>query len=389
MEVVRPISGTEHKFNKTVDDNQNNINNNHHNHHHHTTTFSQTSTTESTNSNFDFNSYTLSSLSYPSTSSSQSQLPHHQHQPSAYDQSHQDQQRLDQQNLMPNQTNSSKQDLNYPSNEQPNNNFTNNSQYCQPRSGPLNHSQLEYTSYNFQFPSNSYHQSGESFVQQHEQHQHLQHHLQQLQQQQQQFQPHSQQPLRSPLPPTQFSKLQTPNNIVPPSHFNSNFQYSSTYQENTYDQSPLYSSHLYHQQQQQQQQQQLQQQQWQQQQQQQQQQPQPQYQSSYFPQYASTESDQKSMSFNDPFAIKSQPQSGKFEEFSHDDVQILKSLLFNGEKVKWKYVSSKLANVTGRRATPTACSKKTRELFRLPSEKDSGDLGTSLPYVVHDSWKKI
>lgn len=77
------------------------------------------------------------------------------------------------------------------------------------------------------------------------------------------------------------------------------------------------------------------------------------------------------------------------EQFTHNDIQILKSLLANGEKLKWRYISSRLSSVTGRRAASSTCAKKTRELFNLPSEQQSGVLGTSLPYVVHDAWDGI
>lgn len=77
------------------------------------------------------------------------------------------------------------------------------------------------------------------------------------------------------------------------------------------------------------------------------------------------------------------------ERFTDEDIRVLKSLLFNGERVKWRYISSKLSSVSGRRATATACAKKTRELFKLPSEKAAGSLGTSLPYVVHNTWDEI
>jgi hypothetical protein len=98
-----------------------------------------------------------------------------------------------------------------------------------------------------------------------------------------------------------------------------------------------------------------------------------------------------------PFQNQLQPQEfqlqqmegHKSENFTEEDVRVLKSLLFNGERMKWRYISSKLSSVSGRRATASACSKKTRELFKLPSEKASGSLGTSLPYVVHNSWNEI
>jgi hypothetical protein len=79
----------------------------------------------------------------------------------------------------------------------------------------------------------------------------------------------------------------------------------------------------------------------------------------------------------------------KAEVFTKEDVMILKSLLQNGEKVKWRHISSKLSTLTGRRATSSTCCKKVRDLFRLPSEKSSGLLATSLAYVVHDAWDAI
>ncbi|CCH41804.1 hypothetical protein BN7_1343 [Wickerhamomyces ciferrii] len=236
-----------------------------------------------------------------------------------------------------------------------NSNFTSSTQYNQPRSGPITQSQLDYASMNnFQFPSN----------------QHLFRSEHQPPVPQQQYQPHYQQaePLRSPLPPTQYSQITTPNNVIPQSNFNSHFQYSSNFSHHEHrpsDQSPIYSQDYQQQQ------------------------------NSYFPQVVSRDEQQRQVAFNDPFNSRHhqhhqhQPAIQKVETFSNDDIQILKSLLFNGEKVKWKYVASKLANVSGRRATSTACCKKTRELFRLPSERACGDLGTSLPYVVHDSWKSI
>jgi hypothetical protein len=79
----------------------------------------------------------------------------------------------------------------------------------------------------------------------------------------------------------------------------------------------------------------------------------------------------------------------KAEVFTKEDVMILKSLLQNGEKVKWRHISSKLSTLTGRRATSSTCCKKVRDLFKLPTEKSSGLLGTSLAYVVHDAWDGI
>lgn len=297
--------------------------------------YQQEANSESKMNNFDFNNYSMGGFSYPAISQ-----PHQQPHQMSHDQQ-QDQQRFDQ-NVM-----SSRALYNQQKNhtgEHSNNNFTGNVQYYQPRSGPISNSQLEY---NFQFPTNSHHQ-GDT---------HAHHQQQQSQDQyQQHYHPQQHQQLHSPLPPHQYSQIQTPTNIIPQS--NQNFQYSSSMAHDySNDQSPLYAPQQYQQAQS----------------------------SSYFPQY---NEETKPFQFNDPFANKVH-NSGKVEEFTDDDVQILKSLLFNGEKVKWKYVSSKLANVTGRRATSTACSKKTREIFRLPSEQASGDLGTSLPYVVHDSWKTL
>ncbi len=316
MEIIMPVGGSGYNFNNNLYSSQ-------------ATEHNSSSTTDSNSSAFDFNNY---SISYPSSSSSHSQ-------------SHQaDHQRLGQSTSMPNQSNRSKENLDYPTTEQTNSNFTSSVQFNQPRSGPLSNSQVEYSSYNFQFPSNSYQSNDYS-------------NYSQQQQQQQHYQQPSQ-PLRSPLPPAQYSQVQTPTNVLPQNQYNSNFQYSSSHdQESSNDHSPLYPPRSYQQQ----------------------------HQTSYFPQYFE---ESKSFTFNDPFANRSRPD-GKLEEFTDDDVQILKSLLFNGEKIKWKYVSSKLANVTGRRATSSACSKKTRELFRLPSEKECGDLGTSLPYVIHNSWKSL
>lgn len=79
----------------------------------------------------------------------------------------------------------------------------------------------------------------------------------------------------------------------------------------------------------------------------------------------------------------------KEENFTADDILILRSLLINGEKVKWRYISSRLSTSTGRRATSTTCLKKAKDIFSLPSENVSGSLGTSLPYVVHDSWNEL
>lgn len=319
MEIIMPVGGSGYNFNNNLYSSQA------------ITEHNSSSTTDSNSSAFDFNNY---SISYPSSSSSHSQI----HQA--------DHQRLGQSTPMPNQSNRSKENLDYPTNEQTNSNFTSSVQFNQPRSGPLSNSQVEYSSYNFQFPSNSYQSNDYS------------NYSQQQQQQQQQHYQQPSQPLRSPLPPAQYSQVQTPTNVLPQNQYNSNFQYSSSHdQESSNDHSPLYPPRNYQQQ----------------------------HQTSYFPQYSEKS---KSFTFNDPFANRSRPD-GKLEEFTDDDVQILKSLLFNGEKIKWKYVSSKLANVTGRRATSSACSKKTRELFRLPSEKDCGDLGTSLPYVIHNSWKSL
>lgn len=302
----------------------------------------QQDTNSESNMNFDFNNYSMGGFSYPTISQQ-----HQQHQMS-HDQQ-QDQQRFDQ-NVMSSRALYNQQKNQAVAADHSNNNFTGHVQYNQPRSGPISNSQLEY---NFQFPTNTHNQAeAQAYQQPHHHHQpqeQFQHHQQQFHQQQ-----HQQ--LRLPLPPHQYSQIQTPTNIIPQS--NHNFQYSSSVnQDYSNDQSPLYAPQQYQQAQS----------------------------TSYFPQY---NDESKSFSFNDPFANKVH-NTGKVEEFTDDDVQILKSLLFNGEKVKWKYVSSKLANVTGRRATSTACSKKTREIFRLPSEQASGDLGTSLPYVVHNSWKAL
>lgn len=77
------------------------------------------------------------------------------------------------------------------------------------------------------------------------------------------------------------------------------------------------------------------------------------------------------------------------EQFTKDDIVVLKSLLQNGEKMKWRYISSRLSTLTGRRSTSATCCKKAKELFKLPSEKNSGTLGTSLPYLIHNSWDAI
>lgn len=79
----------------------------------------------------------------------------------------------------------------------------------------------------------------------------------------------------------------------------------------------------------------------------------------------------------------------KVEQFTKEDVYILKSLLQNGEKMKWRFISSKISSITGRRATSTTCYKKVKELYKLPSEKHIGVLGSSVNYIVHDSWEDI
>lgn len=78
------------------------------------------------------------------------------------------------------------------------------------------------------------------------------------------------------------------------------------------------------------------------------------------------------------------PSAGPVADITYwdaEDIEALRELLEDGERAKWKYISSELTRERNKRIPAVACQKKFKDMFGVAEA--SSALASSLCYVVH------